>query len=790
MRVPGNAFRSVVLLTAVVFGAFAAVVLAAELPQGFRLEPVVGGLTEPSALAATPEGEILIAERTTGNLRVVRLGELQAAPLCSVSVNSTGEGGLLGVAVHPSYSSNGWVYLYYTDSATNKNKVRRFTIAGAGSTCAPGPDILPDLGAGVGFLRNGGGLGFGSDGKLYVATGDMESSANGQDPGTLQGKILRVNDDGGIPGDNPPPGSRVYTRGVRDGRALVVGSGQVYATDRGSTPDVSYDELNAAPSGGSLGWDVQSGPGSSPHTSPLVSWASPGVEIAGVSLVATGAFPDLDGNSVDDDLDRFGPNRWPAKARLDDNFGIGECVGSTNNGLPCTVANQATDCPPRPSEPAYCESRDELAEWCPGGTPVFDDDCDNLGPAGTDEPDENYLGNVFAAAGTKIQRAVLATGAPSTLSTWRTFFDTTALPDCPTAWTGVAAGADGWLYALARNGGGPAGALYRIIHESQPGPREVSGPTGHFPLRVEKGATDAEVLVYWEDLRDDALQNRDDGVNPLPPLRQYTIWRGTIGSWYSHAAVAGLDAVAGTEVNGALRREVVPVASSGDYFLVSARHANIEGTLGQAALGEVPGYPVTELCPVPGYHDSPSWSQFRCARTFTLGTEHWGTLGLAGLRAHPVVMDFGAIWCGPCHFEADNLEPIYQEYKDRGVHFLTVLMDEEAFGVEWSGRPTKAECRNWSDRPSPALDHTFECVNDPVTCPDPAGNCSYSHTTGREAWPKYNAHLAWPTTVVIDQGGRVVYTVAGWGGPAGNTVADRIRLRLNALVGTTDSCLH
>src|SRR5262245_58157197 len=116
-------FRAIVCL-GFVTSAFAAV----ELPPGFRLEPVLAGLTDPSALAFAPDGRILIAERTTGNVRQVRGGELLAAPVCSVSVTSTGgEAGLLGIAVHPRFRDNGFIYLYYTDLTTAKNKVTRFT---------------------------------------------------------------------------------------------------------------------------------------------------------------------------------------------------------------------------------------------------------------------------------------------------------------------------------------------------------------------------------------------------------------------------------------------------------------------------------------------------------------------------------------------------------------------------------------------------------------------------------------------------------------------------------------
>ena len=95
---------------------------AAELPDRFRLEPVVSGLTEPAALSISPAGTILIAERTTGNLRAITNGRLDPAPACTVAVETTGEAGLLGVAAHPSFDATGWVFLYYTDLASGKEQ--------------------------------------------------------------------------------------------------------------------------------------------------------------------------------------------------------------------------------------------------------------------------------------------------------------------------------------------------------------------------------------------------------------------------------------------------------------------------------------------------------------------------------------------------------------------------------------------------------------------------------------------------------------------------------------------
>ena len=241
----------------VALGALAGAAVAAELPDGFRLEPIVTGLTQPSDVAVAPDGTILITERTTGNLLQIKKGVLDPAPLCHVAVETTGEAGLLGVAVHPDFVRNGWVYLYYTDVTSGSNRVTRYTVQGG--ACGE-PLTLLDLGSGGAFLRNGGGIDFGPDEKLYVATGDMQVPGDGQVPTVPQAKILRLEDDGTVPEDNPTPGSLVYAIGVRDGRGVAFHpTGQVYAADAGAVSDLSHDELNAVPFGGNLGWDSASG---------------------------------------------------------------------------------------------------------------------------------------------------------------------------------------------------------------------------------------------------------------------------------------------------------------------------------------------------------------------------------------------------------------------------------------------------------------------------------------------------------------------------------------------------
>jgi len=779
----------------IALGALVGVASAAELPDGFRLEPVVTGLTQPSDVAVAPDGRILIAERTTGNLLQIRNGALAPAPLCHVAVESAGEAGLLGVAVHPGFVSNGWIYLYYTDQTSDSNRVTRFTVAG--DSCG-NPTLLLDLGAGGSHLRNGGGIAFGPDGKLYVATGDMEVPGDGQVPEVLQAKILRLEEDGSVPDDNPTPGSPVYALGVRDGRGVAFPpAGQVYAMDAGAVSDLSHDELNAVPFGGNLGWASASGNSGGLFDDPLLSWSSSPDQLigpAGLVVYAAEAFPVFDAegtdvllNAHDDDHDRFGADGLPGLSRIDDN-GQAVCVGGVNNGLVCPNPADPSWCGARDvnsdgtaDETVFCLAADEPAEYCPGGSPYGDDAC---GDEGTDEPDESFLHSLFipGSDGNTVMRAVVEPSDPAALNVVETFLDSSFWPDCPTDWSGAVGGNDGWLYLVAGNGGGAgAGGLYRVTHEQRPGPREVSGPGSHFPLTVSKGAVDGEVVLHWEDLRTDAMQPRDDGTDPLPPEREYTVWRGDVGDWSSHAPVSGLDATPGEEVNGATRSATFAAADN-SYFLVSGRGDNLEGTLGMAS-GEIErvGFPKTELCDGIGYHQPspPEEVDWMCGIDFALVDETGDERSLYEFRGRPILLDFSAVWCGPCNTEADEIEQFLQvPLKDLGAVIITVLIDD---GISSSysptDRPAPGDCIRWGDRAGTDDDHTFICLADVYP---------------RSAWPLYTTNYV-PTNIVLDSGMRVVYNDAGWApgaGPPGTLgPKDFIKAAFESLLANSNSCL-
>src|SRR5262249_41738314 len=131
---------------------------------------------------------------------------LLATPFLSLSVNSSGERGLLGVAFDPNFATNRFLYVYYTTSTSPiHNRVSRFTASSGNPDVVQAGSELPllDLENLSATNHNGGALHFGKDGKLYIAAGENAVGSNSQSMTNLLGKVMRLNSDGSIPGDNP-----------------------------------------------------------------------------------------------------------------------------------------------------------------------------------------------------------------------------------------------------------------------------------------------------------------------------------------------------------------------------------------------------------------------------------------------------------------------------------------------------------------------------------------------------------------------------------------------------------
>jgi glucose/arabinose dehydrogenase len=236
-------------------------------PSGFtRNESWVVGLTSATAFAQAPDGRLFIAQQG-GSLRVVKNGALLATPFATVAVDSAGERGLIGVALHPSFATNGWVYIYSTRSigGVSHNRISRFTANG--DVAAAGSEVvlvdLPNLSGATN--HNGGGMHFGADGKLYVGVGENANGAQAQNLALPFGKLLRFNEDGSIPTDNPffatqtGLGRAVWAYGLRNPFTFAVqpGTGRIHINDVGET---TWEEIDVGTAGANYGWPGSEGP--------------------------------------------------------------------------------------------------------------------------------------------------------------------------------------------------------------------------------------------------------------------------------------------------------------------------------------------------------------------------------------------------------------------------------------------------------------------------------------------------------------------------------------------------
>jgi glucose/arabinose dehydrogenase len=232
---------------------------AATVPSGFTDSVVAGGLTNPSAMALAPDGRIFVCQQG-GALRVIKNGALLPTPFLTVTVDSAGERGLLGVAFDPNFVSNQLVYVYYTATTPAiHNRVSRF-IASGDVALAGSETILMDLpNLSTATNHNGGALHFAPDGTLFVAVGDNANGANAQTLSTRLGKILRITSTGGIPTDNPfvnqatGDNRAIWALGVRNPFTFSFqeGSARMFINDVGEN---TWEEIDDGIAGSNYGW--------------------------------------------------------------------------------------------------------------------------------------------------------------------------------------------------------------------------------------------------------------------------------------------------------------------------------------------------------------------------------------------------------------------------------------------------------------------------------------------------------------------------------------------------------
>lgn len=273
--------------------------------ESLGVEVVATGLTEPTAIGFIGDDDFFVTEKSTGQVKRITGGEV-SEPVLDLAVNFFDERGLLGIAVHPEFADNGYVYLYWTSSGEGEgeggllgadtddeftlpelgNRVDRFVWDGEQLTWdmniveMRSNTLDTDTSGRIRGNHDAGPLVFGQDGTLFIVNGDQNlrgelqniDGQGGLDAANWTGVVLRVNDDGSIPDDNPfvdaasgmdgPAAenlARIWAYGVRNsfGLAIHPETGDLWETENG---DDSWDEVNIFPAGANSGWWQVMGP--------------------------------------------------------------------------------------------------------------------------------------------------------------------------------------------------------------------------------------------------------------------------------------------------------------------------------------------------------------------------------------------------------------------------------------------------------------------------------------------------------------------------------------------------
>ena len=239
-------------------------------PSGVEveLETLLTSNDFPVAIAFASDGRAFYTEKETGLVRVISAaGALLAQPFADVATVSNSERGLLGIALHPDFDQNGYLYVFYTRSSTAQdtrtsnaatdNRVVRFTANG--NVADGGEELIVSLPVQPGPRHNAGNIAVGPDGKLYVTIGDLEDEDAAQDIDDERGRILRYNDDGSIPADNPfGADNPTYALGLRNSFDFAFDpvSGELFAAE---TAPTNRDEINLLHAGSNAGWPLVGG---------------------------------------------------------------------------------------------------------------------------------------------------------------------------------------------------------------------------------------------------------------------------------------------------------------------------------------------------------------------------------------------------------------------------------------------------------------------------------------------------------------------------------------------------
>jgi glucose/arabinose dehydrogenase/chitodextrinase len=269
---------SIVTLTSLYLFFLIPVLLQAQTyPAGFS-QVRIASLTEGTAMAFAPDGRIFVCQRD-GTVRIIKNGTLLSTQFLKLTTDQNGERGISGICFDPNFVTNGYLYIYYTATTpTIHNRLSRFTANG--DVVLTGSEFtLLDAEPVTDIYHNGGGMGFGKDGKLYLSMGEDNNPINAQTLTTYKGKLLRFNSDGTTPSDNPYSSStnaatkKIWCLGLRNPYTLSIqpGTGRIFVNNVGSD---FWEEIHDGTSSlQNFGWPTVEGYGTDPaYTNPIFAY--------------------------------------------------------------------------------------------------------------------------------------------------------------------------------------------------------------------------------------------------------------------------------------------------------------------------------------------------------------------------------------------------------------------------------------------------------------------------------------------------------------------------------------
>ena len=332
-RLPLIALGAGLLIAAVLLALSKPAQSAGNLPPGFTETKVVGHIQGGTDMAFAPDGRLFVANQD-GLVRVVKPGgNLTTFLDLSAKVDSTEERGLMEIAFDPAFSTNHFVYLFYTMKASASGPAHDVVVrvtARGDKAVAGSEKLVFKLPNQRTAYHHGGSLKFGKDGKLYISNGDNDLKGPAQSLGSLWGKVLRINKDGTIPTDNPfykrtkGQNRAIWALGLRNPFKFAVrpGKGTIFINDVGSSGSQSYEEINRGAKGANYGWPVVEGPANNPKfTKPIYSYRH--VTFTNCCVITGGAFYD------------------PAKAQFPKQY-VGDYFFTDNSGEWIRVRDSAT----------------------------------------------------------------------------------------------------------------------------------------------------------------------------------------------------------------------------------------------------------------------------------------------------------------------------------------------------------------------------------------------------------------------------------------------------------------